>query len=71
MASVMAIGSDVFGSCVEGINVSVGMENSEVWLCCGWNYLGFIMGGYAVQDWQQRQEMVPGIGGRFGRFGSD
>ena len=71
MVSKMAIGSEVFGSQAGEIDVSVEVENSEVWLCCGWNYLGFIMGGYAVQDRQQRQEMVPGIGGRFGRFGSD
>ena len=51
MASVMAIGSDVFGSCVEGINVSVGMENSEVWLCFGWKYMRFILAGNAAQDW--------------------
>ena len=67
----MATRYEVFGSCVGEIDVSVEVENSEVWLCCGWNYLGFIMGGYAVQDWQQRQEMVPGIGGRFRCFGSD
>ena len=41
-ASVMAIGSEVFGSCVGEIDVSVGMENRGVWLCCGWNYSGFI-----------------------------
>lgn len=28
----MAIGSEVFGSCVGGIDVSVGMENRGVWL---------------------------------------
>jgi hypothetical protein len=39
MASVMAIESEVFGSCVEEIDVSVGMENRGVWLRCGWNYL--------------------------------
>ena len=27
MASLMAIKSDVFGSCVKGINVSVAIEN--------------------------------------------
>ena len=42
MASVMATRYEVFGSCVEEIDVSVEIENSEVWLCCGWNYLGFI-----------------------------
>jgi hypothetical protein len=35
MVSVMAIGSEVFGSCVGGIDVSVGMENRGVWLSCG------------------------------------
>ena len=45
MASVMAIGSEVFGSCVEEINVSVEIENRGVCLCCGWNYLEFILAG--------------------------
>ena len=44
MASVMATGSEVFGSCVGEIDVSVEVENSEVLLCYGWNYLGFILG---------------------------
>ncbi len=38
MVSVMVIGSEVFGSCVGEIDVSVRMENRRVWLCCGWNY---------------------------------
>ena len=38
MASVMAIGSEVFGSCVGGIDVSVEVEYGDDWLCCGWNY---------------------------------
>ena len=42
MASVMAIGSEVFGSCIGEIDVSVGMENVGVWLCCALIYLGFI-----------------------------
>ena len=48
MASVMAIESEVFGSCVEEIVVSVEIENRGVWLCCGWNYLVFIMLGNAA-----------------------
>ena len=39
MAFVMEIKSEVFGSCVEEIDVSVEVENSEAWLCCGWKYL--------------------------------
>ena len=45
MVSVMAIESDVFGSCIGEIDVSVEVENSEVWLCCGWKYLGYILAG--------------------------
>ena len=71
MASVMAIGSEVFGSCVEGIEVSVEIENRGVWLCFGLNYLGFILAGKVAEDWRWRRAMVPGIGWHFGRFGSD
>ena len=44
MASVMATESEVFGSCVGEIDVSVGIENRGVWLCCALIYLGFIWG---------------------------
>ena len=37
----MATGSEVFGSSVEGIDVSVEIKNVVVWLCCGLIYLGF------------------------------
>ena len=37
MASVMAIESEVFGSCDGEIDVSVGMENRGAWICCGWD----------------------------------
>ena len=41
MASVMVIGSEGFGSCVEGIRVEVGLKNAEVLFAlpcifCGW-----------------------------------
>ena len=39
MVSVNAIGSEVFGSCVEEINVSVEIENRGALLCCGRKYL--------------------------------
>jgi hypothetical protein len=71
MASVMAIGSEVFGSCVGEINVSVEIENRDVWLCCALIYLGFILEGKTAQAWQWRWTMVPGIGRRFRRFGLD
>ena len=54
MASVMAIGSEVFGSCVGEIDVSAGMQNRDVRLCCGWNYLGFVLTGKAAKDWGNR-----------------
>jgi hypothetical protein len=50
MASVMAIGSEVFGSCVEGIDVSVEAEYGGGWLCCGRKYLSFIWGGKAAAE---------------------
>ena len=49
MAFVMATGSEVFGSCVGEIDVAVGMENRDAWLCCGWKYLRFILVGKAAQ----------------------
>ena len=65
----MAIESEVFGSCLKEIDVSVEIENRGGWLCCGWNYMGFILAGKAAQYLEWRWEMVPGIGGCFGRFG--
>jgi hypothetical protein len=48
MASVMAIGSEVFGSCVEEIEVSVEVKNEDGWLCCGRKYVRLFWGGKAV-----------------------
>ena len=70
MASVMAIRDEVFGRCVEEIDVSVEIKNVVVWLCCGLIYLGFILAGKAAKDWFRRVVMVPGIGGHFRCFGS-
>ena len=58
----MAIENEVFGSCVGEINVSVEVEKSQVWLCCGLIYLGFILAGKVAQYLRWRLEMVPGIG---------
>ena len=41
----MAIKSEVFGSCVGEINVSVEIKNRGVWLCCGRQYLRCFGGG--------------------------
>ena len=71
MVSVMAIGSEVFGSCVGDIFVSLEQKNVVVWLCCGLIYLGFVLAGKAAKDWCRRVVMVPGIGGRFRCFGLD
>ena len=54
---MMATESEVFGSCVEEIDVSAGMENRDTWLCCGWKYLGFI--------WQEKWLKICGRGGRW------
>ena len=69
MVSVMVIEGEVTGSCVGEINVLVEVENSVVWLSCGWNYLGFILAGKAAKDWCRRVVMVPGIGGSFYALG--
>jgi hypothetical protein len=34
----MAIGSEVFGSCVGKIDVSVVVKYGDAWLCCEWRY---------------------------------
>jgi hypothetical protein len=61
----MATESEVSGSCVGEIYVSVEQKNVVVWLCCGLNYLGFILAGKAAQYLGWRRAMVPGIGGHF------
>ena len=63
MESVIAIESEVFGSCVGKLDVSVGMENRVDWLCCGLIYLSLFGAGNAAQYLRWRWEMVPGIGG--------
>ena len=52
----------VFGSDIEEIDVLAVVRYGDTWLCCKQIYLRFILAGKAIQDWQQRQEMVPGIG---------
>ena len=63
MVSKMARENEVFGSSVGEIDLSVEIENRDAWLCCGWNYLGFILARKAAKDWCRRVVMVPGIGG--------
>ena len=63
MASVMATGSEVFGSCVGEIDVAVGMENRDAWLCCGWKYLRIIFGGESAL----RMAVEVGDGARYWR----
>ena len=48
--SVMVIESEVFGSSVGEIVVSVEIENRDVWLCCGWKYLRLLRAGKVAQD---------------------
>ena len=69
MVSVMAIGSEVFGSCVGKIDVLVEIVNRGIWLCCEWSSFRFIWAGKAAQDCVRRWMIVPGIGGRFWYFG--
>ncbi len=61
MASVMAIGCEVFGECVEEIGVSVVVKDGDAWLCCEWRYLRFILAVKVAQDLRWRWEVVPGI----------
>ena len=61
----MATGSVVFGSCDWEIDVSIEVENSDVWLCCGLKDLGFILAEKVAQNLCWRMQMVPGIGGHF------
>jgi len=68
MVSAMAIGSEVFGSCVEEISISVEIESRGDLLCCGWKYLRLILVKKAAQDWRWRWVMVSGIGCRLGLF---
>ena len=67
----MAIGSEVFGSYDEEIDVSVKLKNGVAWIRCGWNYLGFVLAGKAAQDWRNRWVVVPGIGSAFRCLGCD
>ena len=71
MASVMAIESEVFGSCVGEIDVLVEIVNRGIWLCCGWKYLRIILAGKVPYEWLWRWGMVPGIGRHFRCFGLD
>jgi hypothetical protein len=73
MAFVMEIKSEVFGRCVEEIEVSVEVKNGDLLLCYECKYLRFIWAAKAAkaaQNQRWRWVMVPGIGWHFGRFGS-
>ena len=65
MASAMVTGSEVFGSCVEEINVSVEVKNGDLLLCYGWKYLRFNWEAKAAQNLRWRWVMLPDIGWRF------
>ena len=60
----MAIESEVCGSCVGEIDVSVEVENRGVWHCCGWKYMRLFWGGKVAKDWRNGWIVVPGIGSR-------
>ena len=68
MASVMEIKSEVFGRCVEEIEVSVEVKNGDLLLCYECKYLRFIWAAKAAQSRQLRWVMVPGIGCAFRYF---
>ncbi len=68
MVSVIAIKSEVFGRCVEEIEVSVEVKNGDLLLCYECKYLRFIWAAKAAQNRQLRWVMVPGIGYAFKCF---
>ena len=57
MASVMAIESEVYGSFVEEINVSVEIENGVACLCCGLKIWDLF--------WREKRLSICGGGGRW------
>jgi hypothetical protein len=61
MVSVMAIKSEVFGECVEEIDVSVEVGYGCGELCCGREYLRLICVRKAAQDWRNRLVIVLGV----------
>jgi len=54
MESVMAIKSEVFGSCVEEIDVSIEIKYEGRWLCCEWKQLRFAWEAKAAQNLRWR-----------------
>ena len=54
----MAIGSEVFGSCVGEANVLIEMSG----FAAGGNIRDYFGEGKAAQDWRRRVVVVPGIG---------
>ena len=52
MASLMAIGSEVFGSYTEEIDVSIEEENREERLCCCCKYFRLTEAWKAAQAWR-------------------
>jgi len=69
MASVMAIGSEVFGSCVGEIDVSVGMENRGIWLYCGRNIRGYLEQGKRLTISGRGGKCYQVLEGLLGAFG--
>ena len=60
--------SEVFGRCVEEIEVSVEVKNGDLLLCYECKYLRFIWAAKAAQNRQLRWVKVPGIGYAFKCF---
>jgi len=58
----MGIVSEVFGRCVEEIDVYVEVECGDVWLCCELEYMRLVLAGKTAQCLPWRWEMVPGVG---------
>ena len=57
--------SEVFGRCVEEIDVSVEVKNGDLLLCYECKYLRFIWAAKAAKNRRLRWVMVPGIGSTF------
>ena len=63
---MLAIESDVFGSCVEDICISLELMNGDFLLCYRWIYVRFIWVVRVAQNRRWTWSMEQGIGWLFG-----
>jgi hypothetical protein len=63
---MLAIESEVFGSCVEDICISLELMNGDFMLCCRWTYARFIWVVRVAQNRRWTWAMEQGNGWLFG-----